>query len=239
MSSILFLLLAAPGFLVQPPGEFHGDEPVVVDGEHVLALHDDGERAWLEATRITMERVSDPLHDGPGGPETGWRVGAGSASGPGIVYLRGEGLKAGDVPRAQAVTPMEGIAGLAFHTPRSLDLRLGDALYRLVAGCEPREDAPRDSTPSLDCHIDLFAPDGNRSRLVAMSGYVDEAGNVGLGSDAAASLLFAGDLDGDGRLDLVFDVSDHYNIRRPTLFLSGAADGESVRAVAGHEAVGC
>ncbi|TDK20342.1 VCBS repeat-containing protein [Luteimonas aestuarii] len=239
MSWMLILLLATSPFVLQPPGHFHGDEPVVADGDAMLALHDDGERAWLEATRIELRRVADPVMDADDGPETGWQVGPDLGTGLPLAYLRGAGLHAGEVVRAEVVG-VDDPAGLAFYKPASVDIRLDDALYRLVAGCDRHDGAPRDRASSLDCHIDLFAPDGGRSRLVAMSGYVDGTGNVGLGADASAALLFAGDLDGDGRLDLLFDTSDHYNVRQPTLFLSReAAEGQPVRAVARHRAVGC
>lgn len=239
MSWMLTLLLATSPFVLQPPGQFHDEEPVVADGDAMLALYDDGGRAWLEATRIELRRVADPVMDADDGPATGWRVGPDLDTRLPLAYLRGAGLHAGEVVRAEVVG-VDDLAGLAFHTPASVDIRLNDALYRLVAGCDRHDGAPRDRTPSLHCHIDLFAPDGGRSRLVEMSGYLDETGYVGLGSDAAAALLFAGDLDGDGRLDLLFDTSEHYNVRQPTLFLSGeAAAGQPVRAVARHRAVGC
>ena len=39
---------------------------------------------------------------------------------------------------------------------------------------------------------------------------------------------------------LLFDVTDHYNLSAPTLFLSGAAgEGELVRAVAEQRSTGC
>lgn len=61
-----------------------------------------------------------------------------------------------------------------------------------------------------------------------------------LGDDATPHLIFAGDLDRDGKLDLIFDTTDHYNLSRPVLFLSGAAEGdELLHAVAEHNAVGC
>jgi hypothetical protein len=236
MSPLLFLLLAAPGFLVQPPGEFHDGEPVVADGESVLALHDDGTRAWLASTRIAMDRVADLMLDVPGEPETGWRVGDAGGTDGIVTYLRGDGLHPRDVPRAR----VDSEAGPgAFATPGAVDLWLGDAHYRLVAACSPHADAPRDATASLDCRIDLVASDGRHARLAGMSGYVDPSGRVGLGDEAAAGLLFAGDLDGDGRLDLVFDTSHHYNVRRPTLFLSRGTEGAPVRAVAHQASVGC
>ena len=53
-------------------------------------------------------------------------------------------------------------------------------------------------------------------------------------------LLWAGDLDGDHALDLLIDVTDHYNVSRPTLFLSrGRRAGILLEPVAKHESVGC
>ena len=51
--------------------------------------------------------------------------------------------------------------------------------------------------------------------------------------DSGAGLLWAGDLDRDGRLDLLLDLSEHYNMSLPTLFLSSAAaDSDLVAPVA-------
>lgn len=239
MPWILTLLLATSPFVLQPPGHFHDHEPVLADGDAVLALHDDGERAWLEATRIERQRVADPVMDAPNGPQTGWRVGPDLDMGLPLAYLRGAGLQAGEVLRAEVVGTHD-LPSLAFDRPAAVDIVLGDAHYRLLAACVDRDAAARAEAQWLDCHIDLSAPEGGVSRLVAMQGYVTETGRVMLGTDASASLLFAGDLDGDGRLDLLFDTSDHYNVRQPTLFLSGEAEaGRPVRAVARHRAVGC
>lgn len=50
----------------------------------------------------------------------------------------------------------------------------------------------------------------------------------------------AGDLDGDRALDLLIDLTDHYNVSRPTLFLSrGRRAGTLLERVATHESVGC
>ena len=53
------------------------------------------------------------------------------------------------------------------------------------------------------------------------------------------SLLWAGDLDRDGKLDFLLDTSRHYNVFEPTLFLSSLArDGEIARPVARRHSVG-
>ena len=93
-----------------------------------------------------------------------------------------------------------------------------------------------------------------------MSGYYEAgATTMSLNHDASPRLLFAGDIDRDGKLDLIVDTTDHYNKSRPTLFLSspalpdggivdgGIVDGvivdgvigDGVVEVAHHEAIGC
>ena len=53
-------------------------------------------------------------------------------------------------------------------------------------------------------------------------------------------LLWAGDLDGDGRLDLYMNLSTHYNVSARRLFLSSAAaSGALVREVAVFQTTGC
>ena len=58
--------------------------------------------------------------------------------------------------------------------------------------------------------------------------------------DGHPALLWAGDLDGDGRLDLVLDESDHYNVTETTLYLSStAAPGALVGRAGRHRTTGC
>ncbi|MBI5473826.1 MAG: hypothetical protein HY961_15930 [Ignavibacteriae bacterium] len=58
--------------------------------------------------------------------------------------------------------------------------------------------------------------------------------------DGSPTLRWAGDLDRDGRLDLLMDLTNHYNVSEPTLFLSSrAAANELVKKVASHRQVGC
>lgn len=54
------------------------------------------------------------------------------------------------------------------------------------------------------------------------------------------NLIFVGDIDGDGILDLIIDTSRHYNATSPTIYLSRPADnGEVVKPIGGHTSVGC
>ncbi|MCF8254856.1 MAG: hypothetical protein K9I36_15760 [Bacteroidia bacterium] len=59
-------------------------------------------------------------------------------------------------------------------------------------------------------------------------------------SDQMINIIFAGDIDGDGILDLIIDTSRHYNATSPTIYLSRpAGNGEVVKPIGGHTSVGC
>ncbi len=216
---------------LQPPGAFHGDEPVARHGERWFALTTDAGGARMIRTRLQVTTVVDELLDGEG-QATGRAVASPAIDGTPVTYLRGPGLREGPVAQA-TVVETGGDSGLPAQT-----LRFGGREQRIVTRCQPD---PSTSNVSL-CSIDLI--DGaRRQTLVAMAGRHDPHladGPMLLGDEASPHLLFAGDLDRDGRLDLIFDTTDHYNVSQPTLFLSGAAgEGELVRAVAEYHAVGC
>ena len=217
---------------LQPPGQFHGGEPVARHGERWFALTVDADGARMTRTRLQVKTVVDEMLDVEG-QATGQAVSSAGADGNLVTYLRGSGLHAGPVTQAVSVDSQGDDSGMPAQT-----LRLGGRDYRIATRCE----ADRATANMYRCSIDLI--DGERRQtLVAMSGQRDAtvAGSgMLLGSEATPHLIFAGDLDRDGRLDLIFDTTDHYNVSRPTLFLSGAAgEGELVRMVAEYHSVGC
>jgi hypothetical protein len=55
-----------------------------------------------------------------------------------------------------------------------------------------------------------------------------------------ASIKWVGDLDRDGKVDLILDASDHYNVGELGLYLSGKAEpGSLVKLVATRRTTGC
>lgn len=57
---------------------------------------------------------------------------------------------------------------------------------------------------------------------------------------AMVHILLAGDMDGDGELDLYLDATWNYNLTAPTLYLSKpAGEGHLLKAVARFNSVGC
>lgn len=58
--------------------------------------------------------------------------------------------------------------------------------------------------------------------------------------EATPTIEFAGDLNGDGYIDLLINTTYNYNMNRPTLYLSDVKSGQlTVKAVAALESVGC
>ena len=81
---------------------------------------------------------------------------------------------------------------------------------------------------------------GEECTLMLQSGEVSQDLETVEGHDVAHYVSFAGDLDHDGRLDLIVDLSRHYNESRPTLWLSSAArEGQLVAMTAELPTTGC
>jgi len=228
-------VLSIAGHAIQPPGQFHAGETIALDGERWLALRVDRAEAALRPTTVRVATVEDVLLDRPG-ERSGQAVSSRPADDAILMFLRGPALVAGLVEQAR-VDMADGDGRHRFE--RALAFR--DARYRLRSECTPRGGAPVAGQVSFDCSIVLREQDGREQVLVRMDGYATGPGeHAWLGDDAAPELLFAGDLDRDGELDLLFDTTHHYNVSRPTLFLSSqAGSGELLREVATHEATGC
>ena len=223
----LLLAFALPGaHALQPPGTFHQGEAVARHGERWLALRVQADDARLDTTRLRVKTVFDELLDAEG-QATGSEVGSDKADV--LTYLRGTGLHAGPVVQAR-IEDTAGDSGLVAQT-----LTLGDKAYRLATRCEA-------AVPEGGFMCDIALIEGERSQALVRMTARQMEGMTGLmlGDAASPHLIFAGDLDRDGKLDLIFDTTDHYNLSRPVLFLSGAAEGdELLHAVAEHNAVGC
>lgn len=208
------------------PGEaFHGDEVPARDGETWLALAVSDGKARLQPVKLEVTAVSDPLVDDPDDRS------ARSVAAPGVealVFLRGiDALKPGE---AGAVLARE----QTVSTERPLRLGSGAAAPQITVHCAKSAG----QTEASSCEVSL--DDGKTTQvLFRVAGERSEVdGRVF--DDAVATVTFAGDLDHDGRVDLVIDTSDHYNLSRPTLFLSGAAaPGLLVGRVAQQQLTGC
>lgn len=228
MPSFALVLLAAAGFGLHPVGTLHGDEALVRDGERWLALESTPTGTRLVPTRVRLDRVVDEILDGPG-EATGREVVALASPGA-TLLLRGPGLRAG---------PIEGGDVEATESPgdgMSPAFRFRGVEHRLQPVCPAALPAPGGSQA---CTMTLTGG-GKAQALHPVLRWRGEDGTLGFGDEAPPRLLHVGDLDRDGRVDLILDTSDHYNAAQPTLFLSSPAKGDSrLEQVALHRSTGC
>jgi hypothetical protein len=220
---------ASPQILV--PGRYHGDEVKATSGEKWLGLFLPADGGTVVAPVVLqVDTVLDELLD-ENGVRTGKRVGFDGGEELALWLMK-------DVPRV-APGPVRTIATdvtLAPNEPVPLSL---EATHPLVVqlSCPAPESAKGGKPPACE----LVLREGEKTQILATyEAYYEEGTLRSVGNDAPVRIVWAGDLDRDGRLDLVVDLSDHYNLARPTLFLSAdGQEGAIVTAVAQHQSTGC
>jgi len=220
---------ASPEILI--PGEYHGNEVHAVSGKGWLGLFGpDAGGTAVAQVELHVDTVLDALLD-ENGPPTGKRVG--SSVGPAVLLMK-------DVPHVEP-GPVRMIAAdvlLVPNEPVSLALDAPNPVFLELACVAPKSSR---GTQQSTCKLVLRAgAEGKAQVLRKYEAYYNDGTFGGVGNDAPVRVIWAGDLDGDTRLDLLLDLTDHYNVARPTLFLSTAAEGDSlVAAVAEHQSTGC
>lgn len=222
-TALLVLFLVASITAAQPkilqPGTFHGSEVTVSGGDGWLALHPDERVSILRRERVSIEPAYDPYVDADH-ERSGREVKVASTREP-LLLISGLPLEEGAVETV--------VAGTRVLLPgNAITLELSGRKYMLVASAMV-EFGPYGEPLYSD--YELVLTDGEREQVLLELPGLD---------DAAPTLLWAGDLDRDGELDLLLDTTHHYNVRRPALFLSGSSDEASfVTEVAAFRTVGC
>ncbi len=213
LSLLFFLPFVARADEVLYTGVFHGDEVPYADGEKFLALQEDG---VLVPVKITVIPEQD-MYDG----ET-------EKSGKGVTVpgfeetflLRGRNLHPGKV--TPAANNFIELVPTAWNAKIEFNGRTYDLFYR----CGNEE-----------CTLVLASGDITQDLA---SFQIERVGNQIATLDVVQVINFAGDLDHDGKLDLIADLARHWNEMRTTLWLSSAAkDGQLVAMTAEFSAVGC
>jgi hypothetical protein len=205
---------------------FHGDEVKAKSGEHFLALvySEDERRCVLQPVKIQVSAEYDAVVDAEN-ERTGKRV---SVPGLEMSYLlRSERLTAGPVTCARPATADL----LPISKPQQFTLGATKYVLHYRCGSAP------DPEGFVDCALVLDA--NGVSQVLASFPALNENGGIN-SLDAEQYVAFAGDLDHDGKLDLLANISSHYNVWQPALFLSTAAkNGELVAKVAELVTTGC
>lgn len=221
---ILLLLQAATpvqrDFDVLEVGSFHGEEVKAIDRSRWLALIERDGRFALEETQIRVNIVKDELLDAEQEKMTGKEV---AVEGEGTVLFlisARQRLSTGPV----VTVPLPQADELS---PTRYALRLASSDYVLEA---TKLDANKMLTKGSEI---VLARGEVRQVLYSLNGKEEP-------DEPHWRLVWAGDLDGDGKLDLYLHASYHYNLSQGRLFLSsGAENGKLVREVALFETTGC
>lgn len=208
-------------------GTFHGDEVRAVTGERWLSLTKVGDAFRLEPVTLQIDRVHDEIVDESEKERSGKAVSIRPEL-EGVALVRGAGLVGGPV-----VTAGEGMSLEPFtEKPLALDA----AHYKIAFRCEPAP--PIDGQKQERCELSISS-EGTTQNLAAFRAY-EEQGQREFAAEHPPNVLWAGDLDHDGRLDLLIDTSDHYNVAVISLFLSSRArEGELVGNPVHFSATGC
>ncbi len=172
---------------------------------------------FLRRVEPTFERVQDMIMDGEG-EKTGWKVST-DHDAQCILLITGTELGEGPVPTLGSK--------VAISIGDTLDVDLEIEPTQIILGGTNQDGFVNDYRLMLQSQSEGIL---KQQVLIDESQYVASMINI----------IWAGDLDGDDRLDLIIDTSNHENVTAPTLFLSSEATGDAlVKPVAIHWTVGC
>jgi hypothetical protein len=208
-------------------GEFHGDEITARTGERWLGLYVTDHSSTLLSYRLTVETVHDGIVDQDAEQETGKDVSVDLPLDPVFLVKGATMLSAGPV-----TTVFSGNANFekTLEKVSPINLKLGEVSYVLkVVGADDNSKCSEHAFPR---NAKLVLVSGESAQILYS---LEECGN-----EPYWHLLWAGDLDRDGRLDLYVSVTQHYNVSERKLFLSSqAGDDHLVKEVAEFVTSGC
>ena len=214
------------------PGTYHQDEVTAESGELWWAVTRGPYALSLEQVKLDVQRIWDPVID-PDSGMTGKQVQA-QASGEVLFLFQGLPVAPGAVP-AVLDSPTE----LPLRQPLELSLATadGERRYRWRVERQTAAATAPAADPAGPCRL-LLETETETQEITTF--WCQEGDDGLIVSDGFPMLLWAGDLDRDGRLDFLIDLTDHYNVSQPTLFVSSQAyGGELAAKVAEMWTVGC
>lgn len=217
-NTLLLLALAAPALAEDAPwqllmpGQYHGDEAPIQPGKGWLSLSQESGGWALATAAIRAQRVFDPVLDAEG-QATGVEIAA--EGGEVIAFIRYPGLRPGAVETAS----WDSESGALGFGPEPLAIDFAGERYSIFT----RGGA-------------AWLAHGSRETALQELAVAAEGDEL---SEASASLIWAGDLDRDGALDLLVS-SAGYNSYGACLYLSSRGEGGAqLGLLACHRGVGC
>jgi hypothetical protein len=209
-------------------GNFHEDEVwKTAENEKWIGLFEGQDGFYLAATTIKTERIHDPVVDEDETEKTGWQVSVPNQDSALLL------MQAIPIIKERKINAVHLVKN-SFDPGDSMQFSYEGSAYQLYAtGVKEKNGINPDALAVRQYKLYLTAMvKGKRitQLLVAQPAH----------QETIIKLLFVGDLDGDTIPDFIIDTSEHYNLQKPTLYLSSpAADDEIVKPVGAHSFVGC
>lgn len=199
-------------------GEFHGDEVNARTSSGWLGLFISKKESSLRPTSIRVSRVFDPIVDDGTKKITGKRVRIPQSIAPIFLVKNASALELGEVKTILAES-------ISFTVGESITLTLEKQHYQIKF-----VSTSNDQKPAL----------GNAKVLLVMGGMTQTLFPEMSKDEGGLTVIWAGDLDRDGKLDLYVDAAPHDNLVSRRLLLSSQAEkGQLIREVARFETTGC
>ncbi|MEM8901111.1 MAG: SH3 domain-containing protein [Bacteroidota bacterium] len=221
------------GFLgeISPPvpmeilvtGTFHGEDvPSNSASREWLGLFEGEEGFYVSYIEPKLERVRDDMIDGEG-EKTGWEVST-SREDKCILLVAGMAVNEGKVDYypVEDKSPLPG-SSIFIEGPK-----VPTSLY--VTGTVELVDY---GLLMKDYALTLRSGKGAED-------YTQSFLHIEHLEETRVEIIWSGDIDRDGKLDLLINISHHYNLYQPTLYLSSRAEkGKLLRRMASFRATGC
>ncbi len=216
-----------PDFRVLYTGSFHNEEvPLDAPNQAWIGLFKGAKGHFLKAVHLTTKQVYDPVVDENESQQTGWEVSTDCSDSCIILMEPTSYLK-------ELKVDVCALENTILFPNETMTVNFKGTEYTFWAKGIKQKAENGDWYEVRNYRIYLTAmKDGKLTKtlLLAHAGF----------SDYLTEILFAGDIDGDGKLDLIINTSNHYNVFVPTVYLSKPAkNNELVTPVGGHVSVGC
>lgn len=199
--------------------DYHGDEVTASSKQAWLGLYKVSDRKYvLKPVKVSITRVHDAIVDEDAKAKTGKRISVAGKEKPVFVFSGIPQLKPGPVT-ASSITKDH------MKPNDTVKAKVGDdTITWSVNGKEkPKEEY-------LKFSVVVSNSRGKQTLISAEHASLDQT----------PTLMWCGDLDGDGKADMIMDTSTDYNLSKVTLFLSTKAKkGKLVGEAAVQAATGC
>ncbi|EMO92273.1 SH3 domain-containing protein [Leptospira interrogans] len=190
------LIQCIPKIFFAYPISYHEEELPFSpsDSTNWIAIYLQQESYLRKQISIDLKREHDTVVDQNENIKTGYKVNV--INNP-IVLIKGITFKKGNFPAITKKVPLELEFGKSYHFNFEKDN------YRITSKGKPTQSSGING-------YQLILHKNNEEMIIDSRIYRTEK----------PILVFAGDIDGDGELDFIFDLKDHYNVSNEHLYIS-------------------